>query len=132
MSTPPPTPAPCRVVAGYFNNGVNPNRPWWVGIKQRRAIVATLGNFPCAAAAIVYAKRLGRQNKLPLIVPPWLTWLAAAIELSEPVDDPHGFIRLLCELRSGQHPLNRIDETTLAAMEDEWIGDDFCRHPFLD
>lgn len=128
MSTPPPTPAPCRVVAVYFNNGVNANRPWWVGIKQRRAIVATLGNFPCADAAIAYAQRLCRKNKLPLIVPPWLV---NALELSEPTDDPHGFIRLLCDIRSGQCPLRPIAETTLAAMEDEWIGDDFCRYPFL-
>ena len=131
MSTPPPTPAPCRVVAVYFNNGVNPNRPWWVGIKQRRAMVATLGNFPCAAAALVYASHLCHKANLPLLVPPWLTWLAAAIEQSEPIDDPHEFIQLLSELRSGKRPFHAIDETTLAAMEDECIGDDLRRHPFL-
>ena len=126
------SPTHSQSVAVYFNNGVNANRPWWVGIKEGRAIVATLGNFPCAATALVYASHLCRQHKLPLIVPLWLTWLAAAIEQSEPPDDPHGFIQLLSELRSGKRPLHAIDETTLAAIEDERIGDDFSRHPFLD
>ena len=35
-------PTQSQSVAVYFNNGVNANRPWWVGIKEGRAIVATL------------------------------------------------------------------------------------------
>jgi hypothetical protein len=39
---------------------------------------------------------------------------------------------VLNELRtSKRHPRVRFSEEALQAMEDEWIGEHFCRYPFL-
>ncbi len=151
MNTIPP-PSPYRFIIVYFNNGVNANRPWWVGVKEGRAIIATFGNFRSAPLAIASALDLCRKLNAPLIVPAWLTGLAKAIKtvLAAPPDgsraarlrlrvssaelspnDPNDFDRLLNLVRLGLYPISRMDEATLAAIEEEWIGLDFCRQPFL-
>lgn len=127
-----PTLSPHSSIMVYFNNGVNANRPWWVGVKEGRAISATFGDFPDALAAIAYAVPLCRLLHAPLVVPPWLTWLATAIKHASAASDyPNDFDARLAALRRGKVHTYRMDEATLAAIEDEWIGLDFCRQPFL-
>ena len=127
-----PTLSPHSSIMVYFNNGVNANRPWWVGVKEGRAIIATFGNFSSAAVAITTALQLCRKLHAPLMVPAWLTGLATAIKtvLAMP-NDPNDFNRLLDLVRLGLYPLGRMDEATLTAIEAEWIGLDYCRQPFL-
>jgi len=123
-------PTPHTIVV-FFNNGVNANRPWWVAIKEGRAITETLDQFAQAASAIVYAKLCCRKHHLPLQVPPWLSGLAAALRLDDAPADPHGFDGFLAEIRCGKAHLAQIDDATHEAIEAEWVGDDFCRQPFL-
>jgi hypothetical protein len=122
------TSPPTTAIVVYFNNGVNATRPWWVGVKEGRAIVATLGDCRNVATAIAAAVQVCRTVNAPLIVPPWLTSLAAAIQHSA---DPNDFAGLLALYRRGQQPAARLDEATLGAIEEEWIGLEYCRQPFL-
>lgn len=60
------------VLAVYFNNGADARKPWHVGLKQGRAIVAGYGNFAQAKTAIQHAVSLAKVKNVAVITPEWL------------------------------------------------------------
>ena len=126
------TTAPLACITVYFSNGSDANYPWWVSLKEGRAMSETFGHFQSANRAIAYAVTLSWRLKIPLLVPDWLIPLAGRIQslLTAP-PDPNDFDGMLTLVRLDLSPCVKMDTATLDAIENEWIGDDFCRYPFL-